>query len=114
MVADPDSNVGVSVLCPGVVNTNIHLSQRNRPEHLRRQRTGPPRTDARRRNDNIAAALASGMDPAAVAAQVIDAVRHDRFWILSHPEHLAAIRNRNQSLYHQTNPTLTADFTEGS
>jgi NAD(P)-dependent dehydrogenase (short-subunit alcohol dehydrogenase family) len=114
MAADPESNVGVSVLCPGVVNTNIHLSQRNRPEHLRRQRSGAPRTDARRRNDNIAAALASGMDPAAVAAQVIDAIRHDRFWILSHPEHLAEIRNRNQSLHDQTNPTLTANFTEGS
>jgi NAD(P)-dependent dehydrogenase (short-subunit alcohol dehydrogenase family) len=113
MAADPEANVGVSVLCPGVVNTNITRSQRNRPERLRRERQDTPRTDARRRNENIAAMLASGMAPADVAARVVDAVKNDRFWVLSHPEHLPEIRNRNQSLHDLTNPTLLTAFTEG-
>jgi NAD(P)-dependent dehydrogenase (short-subunit alcohol dehydrogenase family) len=113
MARDAGSAVGVSVLCPGVVNTNIASSQRNRPEHLERQRRDQPRADARRRNAAIAAALASGMAPSEVAAQVIDAVRHDRFWILSHPEHLAEIRHRNQSLHDLANPTLLSSFTDG-
>lgn len=113
MARDREANVGVSVLCPGVVNTNIASSQRNRPEHLKRQRREQPRDDARRRNANIAAALASGMDPGDVAAQVIDAVKTDRFWVLSHAEHLPEIRHRNQSLHDLSNPTLLSSFTDG-
>ena len=32
---DAGSNVGVSVLCPGIIRTNLRNSERNRPEHLR-------------------------------------------------------------------------------
>ena len=38
MARDGDAKLGVSVLCPGVVRTNIATAQRNRPDHLRRQR----------------------------------------------------------------------------
>ena len=38
MMRDEEANLGVSVLCPGVVRTNIATAQRNRPEHLRRQK----------------------------------------------------------------------------
>ena len=33
-LAADGSKVGVSVLCPGTVRTNIHASSRNRPQHL--------------------------------------------------------------------------------
>ncbi len=110
-----DSNVGVSVLCPGVVRTNIITAQRNRPTHLKRERKGGPiGDDARRRNANVAAALAErGMDPADVATCVINASLERRFWVLSHPEHLTEIEHRNQSLHTLTNPTLTGSFTDG-
>ncbi len=116
MSSDPDSNVGVSVLCPGVVNTNIITAQRNRPEHLARsKKSGSGGEDARRRNANIAKALAErGMDPAEVARHVVDASLERRFWVLSHPEHLDEIRHRNESLHTMTNPTLLVDFTDGS
>lgn len=113
MARDEESNVGVSVLCPGVVNTNIAKSQRNRPEHLQRQRAASPRADARRRNANIAAALEAGMDPSDVAAAVIGAMKERRFWVLSHPEHLPEIEHRNQALHSRTNPTLLQSFAEG-
>ena len=102
-------NIGVSVLCPGEVNTNITNAQRNRPEHLRRPRreggTGQG-DEARRRNAAITAALAEGMDPAAVAACVVDAIREDRFWVLSHPDYLADVRHRNEALHNLENPSL--------
>lgn len=111
MQADPDSNVGVSVLCPGVVNTNIVTAQRNRPEHLRREKKkGAASKDARRFNANIAALLASGMDPNDVAACVVDATKTDQFWVLSHPEHLPEIEHRNQSLHELVNPSLLQTF----
>ena len=35
-LAEKKSTLGISVLCPGIVRTNIIDSERNRPEHLRR------------------------------------------------------------------------------
>ncbi len=122
MARDPDADVGVSVLCPGVVRTNIVTAQRNRPEHLRRQRssgaaaslTPEQRADARRRNQAVADALAErGMDPADVAAKVIEAMYNRRFWVLSHLEHLEEIDHRNGQLSRLENPTLLRSFTDG-
>lgn len=118
MQRDPDAHVGVSVLCPGIVRTNIATAQRNRPEQLRRRRrddgqtmTPEARAEARRRNERIAAALAEdGMDPAEVAAKVIRAMYDRRFWVLSHPELLAEVNHRNRQLADLENPTLDSAF----
>ena len=119
MQRDKNADVGVSVLCPGVVRTNIATAQRNRPEELRRQRRERPAgqtraetADARRRNANIAAALERGMDPSEVAAKVIEAMYERRFWVLSHPELLADVNHRNQQLANLENPTVRASFTD--
>lgn len=120
MQRDRNADVGVSVLCPGVVRTNIATAQRNRPEELRRQRRPRPEgeapsetADARRRNANIAAALERGMDPSEVAAKVIEAMYERRFWVLSHPELLADVNHRNQQLANLENPTIYTSFTDG-
>lgn len=114
LAQDDEANVGVSVLCPGVVKTNIVTAQRNRPEHLKRERANErPRTDARRRNANVAAAVAAGMEPADVAAKVVQAMKDRQFWVLSHPEHLESVSHRNRQLETLTNPSLLNDFTDG-
>jgi NAD(P)-dependent dehydrogenase (short-subunit alcohol dehydrogenase family) len=113
MEQDGRSNVGVSVLCPGVVNTNIAQAQRNRPAHLQRKRkagAGRKNDDARARNDAIAAALEVGKAPAEVAAVVIEAIRARRFWVLSHPDLLEDVRVRNESLHKLANPTSPRKF----
>ena len=120
MQRDRNADVGVSVLCPGVVRTNIATAQRNRPDELRRERRPRPEgeaptetADARRRNANIAAALERGMDPSQVAAKVIEAMYERRFWVLSHPELLAEVNHRNQQLADLENPTIYTSFTDG-
>ncbi len=120
MQRDRNADVGVSVLCPGVVRTNIATAQRNRPEELRRERRPRPEgeapsetADARRRNANIAAALERGMDPSEVAAKVIEAMYKRRFWVLSHPELLVEVNHRNQQLADLENPTIYTSFTDG-
>ncbi|MBM36980.1 MAG: SDR family NAD(P)-dependent oxidoreductase [Actinomycetota bacterium] len=118
LARDEDANVGVSVLCPGVVRTNIATAQRNRPEHLRRQSndagsaSAKAPEEARSRNAAIAAALENGMDPGEVAAKVIGAMYDNRFWVLSHPELLAEVNHRNQELANLENPTLISSFTD--
>ena len=86
------SNIGVSVLCPGWVNTRINQSGRNRPA-----RFGPPRETpvaARERAAEIAELLRTGMDPTEVAARVVAAVRDNDLHIFTHPEMLPALDDR--------------------
>ncbi len=112
MAQDNESNIDVSVLCPGVVNTNIASAHRNRPPSLRRERASPSsgkenrdHNEANKRNAAIAAALKTGKDPAEIAEIVIEAVAERRFWILSHQEHLQDVRERNEALHGLVNPT---------
>jgi NAD(P)-dependent dehydrogenase (short-subunit alcohol dehydrogenase family) len=95
-LAADGSPVGVSVLCPGYVTTNIFTSQRNRPAALRNEAM---KTTARAANREIAAtALAQGLDPAVVADMVVDAIRAERFWVITHPEYLAAVEERTADI----------------
>ena len=118
MARDSNAKLGVSVLCPGVVRTNIATAQRNRPDHLRRQQgevkggSAKAPEEARSRNAAIAAALENGMDPGEVASQVVSAMYEERFWILSHPELLDEVNHRNQQLANLENPTLISSFTD--
>ena len=97
-----EAGVGVSVLCPGYVRTNIFESQRNRPEALR----NPSRAagDARVRNDALKRMLDTAMDPAEVAELVHDAVVEDRFWVITHAEFLKPIAERADEIVAGTNP----------
>jgi NAD(P)-dependent dehydrogenase (short-subunit alcohol dehydrogenase family) len=78
------SPVHASVLCPGPINTNISRhSVTYRPGGQR------PKADGERSGRvaaSIQASLESGMHPDEVGQLVLDAVRNDRFWVLTHPE----------------------------
>jgi len=88
-----ESSVGVSVLCPGVVNTNIFQSQRNRPAELKNPARNP---GARAANSQVVAM--TGIDPSVVADHVHDAIVDDRFWIITHRELLVHVEERTRSL----------------
>jgi NAD(P)-dependent dehydrogenase (short-subunit alcohol dehydrogenase family) len=69
------TNVGVSVLCPGPINTNIARGARNRPPHM-----GGPQI---RTNDEatLAERLATtGLDPMKVGDRVVDAIQTKTFY----------------------------------
>ena len=93
--------VRASVLCPGIVQTNILDSQRNRPEELRNP--GPPRPDRvqERLRDEFAR---NAMPPAEVAAKVFEAIREERFWILTHDDIDQWIRRRSEGILSRANP----------
>jgi NAD(P)-dependent dehydrogenase (short-subunit alcohol dehydrogenase family) len=68
------SGIGVSVLCPGVVPTRIAASGRNRPGGP----TGPLDIPTQE------ALPPTAMTAAEIAERVVDAVREDRFWVITH------------------------------
>jgi NAD(P)-dependent dehydrogenase (short-subunit alcohol dehydrogenase family) len=75
------TRVGVSVLCPGFVNTRIYESDRNMPSELVSFNEDPTVQAARAIGEKV---VKAGIDAAQVAALVEDAVRANRFWILPH------------------------------
>jgi short-subunit dehydrogenase len=88
--------IGVSVLCPGGVVTRIQESDRNRPDGVR----GPLRELARPSQEKIAAARAQEemLSPDAVGACVLDAVRADEPWVITHPAWRPRIAERSDAL----------------
>jgi NAD(P)-dependent dehydrogenase (short-subunit alcohol dehydrogenase family) len=99
------SQVGVSVLCPGFVNTRIADAARNWPARL----GPPPAVDDTPIADLVRAALeariAGGMPPAEVADKVFDAVVTRRFWVLPHADEYAAhVRSRFANAVEGRNP----------
>ena len=90
------SAVRASVLCPGPIDTDITRSARNRPAELSEHQTSELEEKFW---NNLSAELARGMDPAEVGELVLDAVRNERFWILTHPnEFIPLVERRLQSI----------------
>jgi NAD(P)-dependent dehydrogenase (short-subunit alcohol dehydrogenase family) len=96
--------VGVSVLCPGFVQTRIAESERNRPEWAIADHE-PPGADELR--GAVQSLVDGGIPPAAVADRVIDAVRSNTFYILTHPELDAAITTRFDDILERRPPSPT-------
>lgn len=80
--------IGVSVLCPGLVNSAIHDSDSLRPENLADR--GKPADTAF--TEKLAEVHQFGMDPLEVAEKVLAAIRDNRFYIFPHPEHKPELR----------------------
>lgn len=101
--------IGVSALFPGphMLRTGIFTAERNRPARYARTRPGPPPRTA----DQVAEAMrAHGLEPGFtpvedVAAQVVEGIREDRFWILPPSARTDdMIRARAESMLTRTPP----------
>ncbi len=88
-----ETNVGVSVLCPGFVRTHIYESGKHRQAQF-----GGAKADATGGNQERAAEVAdmvrSGLDPALVANRVIECIRDEELYIFTHPDFLPLVRDR--------------------
>lgn len=84
-----DKGVGVSVLCPGLVNTNlITQSSAVRPDEL----------DSGIDHQQPAPDVANGISPLVVGEQVIDAVRDGSFYVITHDEYRDIIAMRHDGI----------------
>ena len=110
------------MLCPGVINTNIMYSNRNRPEALSDDPTSGDLTpEGKARADRIKRlAETEGMEPDELADMVFNAIRDEQFWILTHDDYDTNIRNRMEGILNRTTRSSpkpaagsTCDFAAG-
>jgi short-subunit dehydrogenase len=95
------STVGVSVLCPGFVRTGIADSDRNRPPWA----PAEARPEGEALQGAVRNLVASGISPSQVAEQVLDAVRTNRFYIITHDDTFAMVETRLRDILGGLSPS---------
>jgi NAD(P)-dependent dehydrogenase (short-subunit alcohol dehydrogenase family) len=95
--------VNVSVLCPGMVHTNIGDVERHRPAALANP-PAPLSPEMQAGRAAFHALMAAAMPPSRVADMVFDAIRQEQFYILTHPDWTELIRLRTDRLLAMENP----------
>lgn len=94
------SLIGASVLCPGVVRTNIASAERNRPTEVGKRRAmREPRKD-------LVLRIERGKSPGDVAEVVLESIRDDRFYILPHRSWDDAVLARVQAILDRRVPVV--------
>ena len=95
------SNVGVTCLCPGFVNTNIVRSTAARE-------SGSVGSAIDDRGDQMLEltlrALSGGLDPEVVGQQVLDAIYSDQFWLFTDQDWDEAIAARADQIARRSPP----------
>jgi NAD(P)-dependent dehydrogenase (short-subunit alcohol dehydrogenase family) len=87
--------IGVSVLCPMRVGTNIGSSERNRPDELGGDAASPRVPDQGEANDDLAGRV---LPVGEVADRTVQAILENRLYILPHEESREPIRRRFQRI----------------
>jgi NAD(P)-dependent dehydrogenase (short-subunit alcohol dehydrogenase family) len=95
-----ESKLKASVLCPAFVNTKIGDSERNRPD---RQMVNLPPME-KQFMEAFRSRLESGIPAEEVADKVVDAIREEKFYILTHPERKTDFAWRAGNILEERNP----------
>ena len=94
------SKLKASVLCPAFVNTRIGESERNRPERQSVKLTPLEQQFG----EAFRTALAAGIPAEDVAEKVVEAIREEKFYILTHPERKTDFAWRAGNILEERNP----------
>jgi NAD(P)-dependent dehydrogenase (short-subunit alcohol dehydrogenase family) len=95
--------VGVSVLCPAFIRTRIAESGRNWPERLGENPSPAADSPAAGMMRQL---VEGGLEPEVYAARVVDAVRTNRFFVLSDDAHADVTQRRLDEIVGGTQPQM--------
>lgn len=99
------AKVGASVLCPGLTITNLPGAERNRPENLQNAAgEGAPPRDPQAAAANRKWLEETGLPPERTAEIVLQAIKDNQFYILTHDEYDGVIRERFENILSRRNP----------
>ena len=88
--------IGVSALCPGMIDTRILRSERNRPAELVERSSGMIEEAEREEFERRFAEV--GLSPEVVGEQVLDGIRKNKPFIFTHASLAQGIRDRMEGI----------------
>jgi NAD(P)-dependent dehydrogenase (short-subunit alcohol dehydrogenase family) len=99
-----NAKIGATVLCPGMIATNIITSGRNRPNALKDEAAADPA------RSQIIAAMdarfkADGMAPREVGEKVAEAIANDQFYVLTHADNMEGVKRRFEDIVNLRSPS---------
>ena len=98
------ARIGVSLLCPAFVPTGIAQSHRNRPPSMRDE-AAPTASMIAAQKASEKAVSSGRVSAGEVAQMTFDAIRENRFYVITHPKILASVELRLQDVIAQRNPS---------
>jgi NAD(P)-dependent dehydrogenase (short-subunit alcohol dehydrogenase family) len=101
-LASVGSQLKVSALCPGAVDTDIPRSDRHRPDRWPAERSA----DAELIETALRDTTARGLPPEEVAGQVVEAIRSETFLVLTSESYRPSLRTRTDALVEGRLPPL--------
>jgi NAD(P)-dependent dehydrogenase (short-subunit alcohol dehydrogenase family) len=110
-LADYSDKIKVSVLCPAAVKTRIIDAERNRTVASRTEPKKELTPEVQMRRKALRQTLESGMSPNEVANHVFQAIKEEKFYILTHPKWNALVQMRMENILQGRIPT--DPFVEG-
>lgn len=96
-----NTSIGVSVLCPGEVRSNLRNHERNRPSELVNYELD--------NKEIVEESRVNEMTPEQCAAIVFEGIRENRLYILSHPVFNQYIMRRAQDIVSGKNPLIPGE-----
>ncbi len=90
-------NIGVSVLCPGMVQTRILESERTRPEDFEVQ-DSQALAAAEAQSEAMHMAMGAAITPEEVAQVVVNGIKANEFYLFPHPEMKSFASARSEEL----------------
>ncbi|MFT5711107.1 MAG: NAD(P)-dependent dehydrogenase (short-subunit alcohol dehydrogenase family) [Halioglobus sp.] len=100
-----EDNIGVSILCPGVVSTRIFESERNRPDAATTHLVSSEDSENAMQTD-FDSAYSRMLTADKVAAMVLTAVADNRLYIATHPEWAPLFQQRTGAIQKAFNSPL--------
>jgi NAD(P)-dependent dehydrogenase (short-subunit alcohol dehydrogenase family) len=98
------AQVGISCLCPGTVNTRLFYGRRNLPDELRNEGETDATEPGAQTRVILRDLLARSIPPTDVAEILVDAVRNDRFYVLTDHDWDERSRLREEAILARGNP----------
>ncbi len=93
-MAAASGKIGVTVLCPGPVSTDLGSSTRNRPAHLAGNLSDVILEDSEQFKD----AVVDWISPARAAQIAIDAIKRNDFYAITHPGMWPEVKARHDAI----------------
>lgn len=100
------SKLKVSVLCPAIVKTRMNEAERNRPPELRNPPDRKVAVPESMKREHHRMHEQQAETAGEIAGQVFDAIRHEKFYILPHPDFRESIGARFRNMMEEKDPIL--------